>query len=372
MEVVVGSTLLRASVFPATDVRGQDHLVIAVKGAWSLPKARQRPRPIEPTPLLSADVYYGEPGLSAMRCSHDLARFKPACDILFDACAHAPEGRAVRALGVRAQVGGWSKQLKVVGARIWKKALMGYDTSAPQAFTSMPLHYGFAFGGDRVYRGAQDQMLTEVYASNPVGIGWGGSHTLAQVADQPAPCLEDLSDAVTRPDGKHKAMALNPIGAHWPERQRFGGTYDAQWRAHVFPFLPEDFDERFHQAAPADQQVPFLQGGEAVQLANLVQGEPQVQFHLPALNKLQVRVLRKDYSIEVPAMNADTLFFETEAKRFSVVWRASVPIRRRIQEFDTIAVGPVDEQWWAARSLGLADGCGGCNQPIDFAAEELA
>lgn len=59
---------------------------------------------------------------------------------------------------------------------------------------------------------------------------------------------------------------------------------------------------------------------------------------------------------------ADTLFFETQANRFSVVWRASVPIRRRIQEFHTITIGPVNEQWWARRQVGVDASCAGCGQ----------
>ena len=60
----------------------------------------------------------------------------------------------------------------------------------------------------------------------------------------------------------------------------------------------------------------------------------------------------------------DTLFFEPDAERLSVVWRASTPLRRRLQEIDTITVGPVDPAWWEARSLGLSGGgCFGCESP---------
>ncbi|MBN6151684.1 DUF2169 domain-containing protein [Xanthomonas sp. AmX2] len=36
-----------------------------------------------------------------------------------------------------------------------------------------------------------------------------------------------------------------------------------------FPFLPQDFDNRYFQAAPDDQQIPCLRGGEDVLLLNL-------------------------------------------------------------------------------------------------------
>lgn len=78
---------------------------------------------------------------------------------------------------------------------------------------------------------------------------------------------------------------------------------------------------------------------------------------------MKVRILRKDYSTETLDALADTLFFETQEQRFSVVWRASIPIRRRIQEFEVIAVGAVDLQWWQDRSLGFdTEGCMGCSK----------
>lgn len=374
MEVVTGSALLRSEVFPGVDVRGQEHLVIITQGTWSLPAPGQRARPIEPTPFAHADEHHGEPGLSALRRSHDMARFKPQCDILFDACAHAPDGKAVSALAVQARVGDWSKRIKVWGPRSWKRVLMSYEPSKPEPFVRMPLHLGLAFGGTRSYgqggkQGSTQDQLAEAYAANPVGIGWAGQHTLGQASGQPMACLEDFEDPINRPDGQHRPIALSAIGANVPERQQYAGTYDEAWRKNVFPFLPEDFDERFFQSAPADQRIAYPKGGEEVELIHLLAGQPHLKFTLPALNTLQVRVLRKDYSIEVPTVQPDTLFFETEARRLSVVWRASVPIRRRIQEFNTIAVGPIDEQWWRARSLGLDEsGCAGCGQPVERAA----
>ncbi len=368
MQLVIGSPLLRSEVFPATDVHGQEHLVVAVKGTWSLPGSGQRPRPMQATPLVYADEHYGEPGTSALRYATDMVRFKPQCDIVFDACAHAPDGQAVSTLGVHAQVGGWQKQIKVWGPRTWRRAVMGLEPSKPQPFVSMPLHLGLAFGATRTYTQRRETEV-EAYDPNPVGIGWAGPNTLHQIGGQPMPCLEAFNDPVQKPDGTHRPIGLNAISANLPERSQYAGTYDDAWRKDVFPFLPEDFDERFFQSAPVDQRVDYLQGGEEVQLVHMVQGQPQLSFKLPTLNELQVRVLRKDYSVEIPTVHADTLFFETEAQRFSVVWRTSVPIRRRIQEFNTITIGPVDEQWWRARSLGLDEsGCAGCDEPASQAA----
>lgn len=360
MEVVVGNPLLKTQIFPAIDVDGREHLVIVAKATWKLPAAGQRPQPVAAVPICAADEFYGEPGVSAVRRACDLVRFKPQCDIVFDAFAHVAQPQTTTE--VHAQVGDWQKSIRAVGPRTWQLSVLGFEPSPPQTFVSMPLHSGLAFGGSPPYlQGRGKPMLREVYAPNPIGQGWSGSAIIGGIQGQPLPCLEYTGKRVRVPNGNYKPAGLNPIGASIPARQQYAGTYDEAWRRDVFPFLPEDFDERFFQCAPEDQRVPYLQGGEVVQLTNMLQGQPELSFRLPALNALQVRVLRRDYGIETPGVHADTLIFETEARRFSVVWRASVAIRRRIQEFNTVAVGPVDEQWWRARSLGLEkSGCFGC------------
>ncbi|MBL8507122.1 MAG: DUF2169 domain-containing protein, partial [Chitinimonas sp.] len=126
------------------------------------------------------------------------------------------------------------------------------------------------------------------------------------------------------------------------------------------PFLPEDFDERFNQCAPMDQQTDYLLGGEEIVLLNLHPSQPDIRFKLPPLDGITPKVLRNDYSSEMPACHADTLYIEPEQNRFSIVWRASTPIRRRLQEFKTIAIGPVNPQWWKEQTLGMEGGCSGC------------
>lgn len=136
----------------------------------------------------------------------------------------------------------------------------------------------------------------------------------------------------------------------------------------MFPFLPDDFDEQFNQCAQKDQQMAYPVGGEQVVLHNMMAGCPDVRFKLPKLDGLKLRILRADYSTEEPMIVPDTLYFETDEQRFSVVWRASVPVRRRLQEFTTVAVGPVSAQWWRDKSLGLGS-CAGCDGPGSALAE---
>ncbi len=374
MRFVVAGQHLIASTIVALDREGREHLVVVAKASWSIPASGARPGPIAPTPFVVTDEFHGEPGASAMRHGADFARFKPRCDVVFDASAHAPDGQAVTELVAAWQVGPLKKGVRVLGPRVWRKrAGLILAPSAPEPFLKVPLHYGLAFGGTREYKKARGSQpsLSECQDANPDGIGWFGRHTKGEADGAPVPFLEALDDPVTSPDGKHAPIAFSPIARHWMPRRGFAGTYDDAWRKQVFPLLPADFDEQYHQCAPTDQQMPYPKGREPVVLRNLMAGRPDVRFRLPALDALKLRVLRHDYSSASPTPVVDTLIFEPDAGRFSAIWRASVPIRRRLQEFHTIAIGPVDPLWWEALRSGRQGGCADCDdeaQPSEIAA----
>jgi hypothetical protein len=381
MQLEVGSRHLNAEVTVALDARGREHLVVITKATWSVPLPGERPRPLAPQPVVATDEYFGAPGESAMRYGADLARFKPHCDVLFDASAYSPDAQPVTRLIAGWQVGELRKRVQVVGPRIWGA---GWAPSAPRPFHRVPLRYDLAFGGMRWQGHAQQQA--DILETNPVGLGFASAATLVQMSGQPLPQLEAVDDPVQRPDRPHRPQAFGPIGRHWMPRRQHGGTYDEYWQQEVFPFLPDDFDERFHQTAPLDQQMPYPKGGESVTLTSLLphqHGDAERRFFLPKLDQPAVRILRTDYSQERLQPVVDTLFFETDAVidaetgrqgRFSAVWRASTPIRRRIQEFDVITVGPVNESWWTAKASGRADasciGCGGSSAGLMASADD--
>jgi len=365
VELVVASKNLIAEVVPALDVEGREHLVIVVKASWRIPAPGQRPMPITPAPFEPADVYAGEPGQSAMLYGSDLVRFKPRCDLLFNAHAHSPTGEPVTEMLVGWRVGTLEKGLRVIGPRKWQRTLGWNSLSSPEPFVKMPLHFGLAFGGTRTWEKG-GEVLSEALLTNPSGVGWFGKNSRDQIDGATAPCLESITDAVSKPDGLHVPTAFSAVGRHWAPRKDYAGTYDEQWQREVAPFLPADFDERFHQCAPEDQQMDYPQGGENIVLKHMMPSRPDVRFALPRLDHMKIRVMRTDYSTEEPRVLADTLYFEPDDERFSVVWRSSMPIRRRIQEFETVAVGPINSQWWSAKTSGGQGGCAGCGPDVPF------
>ncbi|NHZ38476.1 DUF2169 family type VI secretion system accessory protein [Massilia rubra] len=362
MEVIVGSKHLVADISSAVDVFGRDHLVIVAKGTWQIPSPGERPRPLQPQPIEQTDVFIGDPGESAMIYGSDIVRFKPRCDVLFNASAHVLDGIPLPQLNVVWQVGTLRKGVKVHGDRYWRKRLGLVSISEAEPFIRMPLHFGRAFGGTRTYKkgwGKNVPTLTEAQLRNPAGVGWFGSQADDDIDGQAVPNLEALDDPVRKPNGKQSPVAFSAIARHWQPRPTYTGTYDENWQRNVFPFLPEDYDEQFNQCAPEDQQMAYPVGNEQIILRNMMLNRPDVRFKLPRLNNISIRVLRTDYSTDEPIAVADTLYFEPDNARFSVVWRASVPINRRIQEFKTISIGPVNAEWWHKKSLGI-DGCNSC------------
>lgn len=359
MQLIAPSELLDVSVSTAFDVQGQEYAVIVAKASWRIPASGQRAKPIAPSPLAKTDHCSGEPGLSALVYGYDMALSKPRCDIVFDSCAHAPEGKPVKELIAGFRVGSITKHLKVIGNRRWRKRLGFLTLSNPEPFSSMPLHYDRAYGGSLAYEGKKGIAMADTYLPNPVGCGWAGKHTVQQLDDTPAPNLEMPDDPVTSAKGNHQPVALGAIPPHWQVRSCFAGTMDEHWQRERFPFLPLDFDDRYHQMAPPDQQIDYPTGGEEVALINLLEGQPQVRFYLPPLNKMPIRVLYKSRRTSVLHPVVDTLHFETEKRVFSAIWRTRIPLKRSLQEIDIIAVGQIDPNWWRTQTVGEGS-CIGC------------
>jgi len=368
MQVHVASSRLATEVTVAPDSTGREHLIVITKATWSIPGPGQRPRPLAPEPVVMTDQYFGAPGESPLRYGADIARFKPRCDVLFDASAHAPRGVAVPELVAGFALGPLVKHIRVTGPRRWQgggQSPNDFALSEPESFLSVPLHAGLAFGGARWFE-RDGQRLCDALQANPVGVGYAGPETLQQLAGQPAPQLSYADEPLAHPDSSLRPAALSGVGRHWMPRRSFAGTFDEAWQRDVFPLLPRDHDEQFNQCAPQDQQMPHPRGGEPVRLYHLMPDRADVQFKLPRLD-MQVRVLRTDYSQAAPQALVDTLFFDLPQQRFTAVWRASVPLRRRIQEISQVAIGPIDPVWWERQRLG--GGCAGCADPAPESAD---
>ncbi|MEO7853684.1 MAG: DUF2169 domain-containing protein [Rubrivivax sp.] len=343
---LINATRMLAGYTMGLEVSGRELLVVVIKGTFVLPKPGESVRLADAQlPLVMADTFTGEPGFSAPVHEVDYAPCKHACDVLLVGSAHAPEGRRVTRMRVGLQIGPMEKAFDVVGDRVWQAGLTGISASAPQPFDSMPVSYDLAFGGADRY--SDDAAEHDAYLLNPVGRGWHKHLKNAWVDGTPLPNSEEIGKAVGSPADKHRPMALGPLARGWPQRARYAGTYNDRWLADVFPFLPEDFDERYYQAAPEDQQVPVPKGPMEVVLSGFT-ADGVRQFVLPHF-EAPVHIFPKKGEQEDLTATLDTIVFEPDHERFTMSWRVARPLKKSMHEIAQVLVGKKGRDWWQQR-----------------------
>ena len=346
---LLNATGMAAGYTVALDKAGYEHVVVVVKGTFTLPRTGEAPKLAdEQVPLVDADQFTGEPGRSATLVECDYALEKPYCDVLLNGAAYAPGGRSVQRIAVGLQVGSMRKSFAVWGNREWRAAGVGYAPSEPEPFLRLPVSYDNAFGGtDERMR---DPAQVRSYLPNPIGRGWHHHIYRELVVGASVSNTEEIRDPVRDPGGRYRPMSFGSIGRGWPSRIRHAGTYDQNWIDNVFPFLPADFDSRYFQCAAEDQQVPHLRGGEQVALMNLTP-DGRRDFLLPSIETPVMFFRRRAGRVDTRG-RLDTLVFEPELERFSMVWRATLQLERDLFEVQQAVVGRMSRAWWRSLETG--------------------
>jgi uncharacterized protein YjbI with pentapeptide repeats len=288
----------------------QNTLVVVVKGSFDI--AAEGPV----TPCDESDFTEGErtfeddPDASAVYPS-DLALVKPKADVVLVGHAHAPGGEA-RGMKVTFQFGsaerGFARSLLVHGDRAWKKSVGGVVPGDPEPFARVPLVYERAYGGPK-------------YAANPCGRGHGDSALM--------PNLELPGKPVLSPSDKQQPACFAPIAEAWTERWGKLGSYDRRWLATRWPYFAEDFDPRFFQAAPLEQQLDELSGDEPFRIEGVHPEHRVIRGSLPAVRPCCFAVERRERGGELRAVPLvlDTAVFDTDAMKLQLVWRGHLDVR---------------------------------------------
>jgi hypothetical protein len=346
---LLNATKMKAAYTMGMKPDGRELLMVVVKGTFTIPQSGKEPElAAQQAELVMADEFTGEPGLSAPRYESDFAPVKPRCDVLLNGSAYAPGGEPVKRLKVGLRVGGMEKMFTVVGNRFWRKWLFFQWATKPVPFAKMPISYDNAFGG--VDRSNPDEKKHKFFLRNFAGRGFHHYFNKAALDRKPLPNTEENGRRVRWPRGSYRPMAFGSVARGWQPRPKFGGTYDQNWIDNVFPFLPADFDERYYQAAPADQQTDYLRGGETVELLNLTR-EGRTLFRLPKI-AVPITFYRKNgEEIEQAAVN-DTIIIEPDLGRFILVWRTAIPLKKNMFEVSQAVAGRMTRAWYRARELG--------------------
>ena len=347
---LINATKMQAGYTLGLDKDARESLVVVVKGTFLIPRHESEEAKLAPeqVPLVTADVFTGEPGLSAPLYETDYAPRKPRCDVLLNGSAYAPGGKPTERVTVKLRVGSMSKSFDVVGKRTWKGGILGFSVSAIEPFTIQPISYNVAFGG--IDKTVADPAKQKAYLPNHVGVGYHDNLNAQAVVGQPLPNTEETGKPVNNPKGSFKPMAFGPIGRQLSERVKWAGTYDQKWLDDVSPFLPKDFDERYFQAAPQDQQIDYLNGGEEVELLNLTK-QGRTKFKLPIV-EMPIEFTLRDRSRKEIKPVLDTLMVEPDFGRFTMEWRVSLALKRNIFEVTGIVAGRKSSGWYRARAMG--------------------
>jgi hypothetical protein len=329
------------------DKEAAEHLLVVVKGTFTLPRSGELPTLAqEQVPLVDADLFTGEPGHSAILLECDYALKKPRCDVLLNGAAYAPGGRPTQRVMVGLQIGDWRKSFAVLGDRVWRNAGVAYIASQPVPFVRMPISYNNAFGGtdDRL----RDPVNYRQYPPNPVGRGWRYHRYSERITDSPLPNTEEPSDPVRDPQGKYRPMAFGPVGRGWPSRIKYAGTYDEDWLQNTFPFLPTDFDMRYYQVAPRDQQILIPTGPLDVVLINLTP-DGQRHFRVPFFDA-PIHIFPRRGSREKHIAHVDTIIIEPDHERFTITWRHCRRLERDLFDIAQVQVGGRGREGWIPRA----------------------
>jgi hypothetical protein len=249
------------------------------------------------------------------------------------------------------------KGMRVVGPRFWDNELVSWSPSKPEPFTRLPITYENAWGGsDEGRREGERDIITD----NPVGRGFFRRIKESRLQEQPPPNIEPIKRTLKRPSDRFPALAFGAIGRNWTPRSHYGGTYDKVWREERRPLLPEDFDERYYQCAPEDQQTDYLRGGEEVILYNLT-AEGRTTFTIPEQAVPMQAILRGGERHNLNPL-IDTLIIDPQARQFTLTWRARIGLKRTIHEIDTLIVGRsskgserariMEKPYWDLKTLG--------------------
>jgi hypothetical protein len=349
---LINATRMVAGYTMGLEPSGRELLVVVIKGTFRFPRPGEPPGHFalhdEQLPLVLADTFTGEPGLSAPVYEADFAPQKRRCDVLLLGSAYAPNERPVTRVEVEMRLGNWSKRFAVVGSRHWECRALNVTASPPGLFVKQPLSYDVAFGGTDLRH--EDPSEHAAFMPNPVGRGFHKHIKMSWVDGAPLPLTEEIGHSVRDLAGNYRPMAFGPVGRGWSTRSCFAGTYDHEWLEKHFPFLPPDFDEQYFQGAPVDQQVPlqFFQNAPVdVTLENLTP-DGVAHFTIPHLiapvHVFPKRGEREDYTAAL-----DTVVVEPDAHRFSLSWRVARPIRKNFFEIAQVLVGKKGKEWWQQR-----------------------
>lgn len=259
----------------------------------------------------------------------DMGMPKIRGEVLVSGACYTPVGKPHPACSVNLKIGKINKTLNVFGNRFWN-SLGGI--SHPEPFTTMPLTWQNAFGG-------------EGYDFNPSGKGLAPIITENGDKIHYLPNIEDPRTQIGSPNDKPLPAGFGPLDITWKQRSSKVGTYDQKWLETRFPGYAEDMDSTFLNTAPDDQWLDgFFTGNEVFTLEHMHPDEPVLTGQLPGLT-VRCFIRRKTadpQTLEEISMRLETVHFLPDVKRGILIFRGGVEIATDDAEDITLALAAIE------------------------------
>lgn len=332
MWVVSNKTPFSADYAWVIDNDGNKIWMVVVKATFQItPDRRCLLAPVQ-EPVRQSAVPYGEMGSSSLRYESDLQGIKPTTDVLVVGDAVVPHKRLAAVCDVSLRAGALQKRLRVTGNRVWQQSALGPKPSNPEPFSRMPLVYERAFGGwDRTAQDPQDHRLDR---RNPVGTGFAISKK--GIIGKRLPNVEYAGEAIRAWIDRPNPAGLNAVDCAWSPRRELAGTYDERWQRTRFPLWAADFDPRFRNCAPADQQTSaYLTGGERVEITGMNESG-SLTFDVPRA-ELKFRTRLNNQWIEHEG-HLSALIIHPNMSRFSMAWQTGISCNRHADALEETLV----------------------------------
>lgn len=281
-----------------------------------------------PAPELAmADVFAGDPAVTALMQEQDIAPGKTGTDITLAGVAHAPKGEALR---------DWPIELAVLeaagtailttgchlrGPVLWRKEGLGWKQTAAQPVTEVPLDYALAYGG--TVRDADGKPVA-AFEENPAGKGFATPEALDGQDEWPAAQIGELGEFMAGGDPTRpmSVRGFGPVAKAWLPRRALAGTFDETWERTRHPRMPMDYDLGFWNAAPTALQIrPFLRGDEVIDLRGVTPDPLRLPLPAVGLGLQMLGDARAEQAMVLDTVRVDL----TGPPALDLTWRALVP-----------------------------------------------
>ena len=319
--------------FESRDEKRTDFGVIVLRGTFQIENGRRLRLVQKQEPLVMADEYYGEPGMSSVKYESSIAPYKPRTDILVNANAYSPTGRPEERWTVGVQFGSIKKELQVTGPRRWERGLTGWSLTPIEPVESVPMRYECAYGGS--YRDSEKLNLCD---ENYVGTGF-----VDPKSKEPVRCPQILPMGFGTPQmgTSIPVEGLGAIAPAWRPRRDKAGTFNLIWEKTRWPDLPEDFSFEFYNTASSGLTLPgFSNGTETVHLTNLTPGR-SLSFQLPQF-ELATLLRFEDGRVLPGPIVLDTIHIDWLMNRVFLTWRGVIPINVPLRVLEVRMKAPED------------------------------